>query len=397
MGILITNGSVLNGDDLVEGNILTGDDGKIHSISAAVPALTAPVAPSVRSARPADTVIDALGCFVLPGLVEMHTHGLRDVMVDKDDIVRFARLQLENGVTACLPTLAGSPRANIRRMEEILRQTRDFSLTPNLVGFRPEIMYVADASGGPAASLAKPEPSLTEAVWEASGGRIRIWDISPELDGALPFIAWCAGHGIVPSMAHSSAGIERVREAVQAGLTLVTHFYDLFPQPRETDEGVYPAGVTDYINVEDRLRVEIIPDGVHVHPLLAEVTLRCKGLDRVAFITDSLLGSGNPPGRYEGLIPGEPVEVTSDRGIRRSSDDILSGSALTAEGAFRNAVRVFGRTIAEASRLCSRTPARILGLEGKGMLAPGMDADIVIMNADLRVRTVILGGRVVKS
>jgi N-acetylglucosamine-6-phosphate deacetylase len=385
MRLVIINGTILQNDAMVPGKSLVIESDRILDIL--------PLVPAARG----DSIIDAAGGYVLPGLVDIHTHGLRDVMVDKDDIHRFASLQLDSGVTCCLPTLAGSPDANMARMRQVLRETRDFSQTPNLAGFRPEIMYLADASGGPAASLARPEPALTEAIWDASGGRIRIWDVSPELDGALPFIAWCASHSITASMAHSSAGIPRVREAVAAGLRLVTHLYDLFPQPREEDEGVYPAGVTDYINVEDRLCAELIPDGVHAHPLLVETTLRCKGLDRVAFVTDSLKGSGNPPGRYEGLIPGEPVEVTSDRGIRRISDGILSGSALTQIDSFRNAVRRFGRTIPEASRLCSRTPARLLGLERKGTLGPGMDADVMILDADLRIRTVILAGRVVKG
>ncbi len=381
MRTIITNGIILNDETLQSGRSLVIQDGTVTGIT---PGLEQPAG---------DSVIDADGGYVLPGLVDIHTHGTRDVMVDKDDIFRFSEFQLAVGVTACLPTLAGSPDANARRMREVLRQTNDFSLTPNLVGFRPEIMYVADASGGPAASLARPEPARTRAVWDASGGRIRIWDISPEIEGALPFISWCASKGIVASMAHSAAGIECVREAVSAGLSLVTHFYDLFSLPKEVDEGVYPAGVTDYINVEDRLRVELIPDGVHAHPLLVETTLRCKGLERVAFITDSLKGSGNPPGRYEGLIPGEPVEVTPERGIRRISDGILSGSALTHLDSFRNAVRKFGRTVAEASRLCSRTPAGIIGLEKKGFLAPGMDADIIVLDAAMQVRTVIVGGR----
>ena len=381
--VQIRNGKVLWDDALVEGT-LEMEGGRITGIA-------------VASQGPgAERVIDAKGGYVLPGLIDIHTHGLRDVIVDRDDIFRFSALQLEYGVTACLPTLAGSPAANMARMKTILGQTRDFSLTPNLVGFRPEIMYLADASAGPAASLARPTPELNAAVWDASGGRIRIWDISPEIDGAIPFISWCASQGIVASMAHSSASLAQVRDAVEAGMRLVTHLYDLYPMPKEQDEGVYPGGVTDYINVEDRLSAEIIPDGVHVHPLLVETTLRCKGLDRVAFITDSLRGAGNVPGTYEGLIPGEPVEVTADRGIRRISDGILSGSALTQLGGLRNAVRKFGRNIAEASRLCSRTPARIIGLESKGYLAPGMDADVLILDASLELEAVILRGEVVK-
>jgi N-acetylglucosamine-6-phosphate deacetylase len=383
--LLVTNGLILLDGALVPGKALMIEDGAIRSIvDAAAPPRT-------------EAVLDAGGGYVLPGLVDQHTHGMRDVMVDKDDIHRYAGHQLDCGVTACLPTLAGDPPSNMARMRAILAETRDFSLTPNLAGFRPEIMYVADASAGPGSSLARPEPRLTEAVWEASGGRIRIWDISPELDGALPFIEWCAAHGVVSSLAHSAAGIPLVRDAVAAGLGLVTHLYDLFPDPVEDDEGVTPARVTDYVNVEDRLCAEIIPDGVHAPPILVEATLRCKGLDRVAFITDGLKGSGLPPGRYEGLIPGEPVEVTAARGIRRVSDGMLSGSALTQLDALRCAVRRLGRSVPEASRLCSATPARILGLARKGRLAAGMDADLLVLDRDLGLKAVALAGRVVRA
>jgi N-acetylglucosamine-6-phosphate deacetylase len=339
-------------------------------------------------------VINAEGCWVLPGLVDIHTHGIGDVMIDSDSAIEFSRRHAQAGVTACLATLAGSPAANIRRMGEILKESEDFRRTPNIVGFRPEIMYLLDASAGPSSSLALPDPDTTRSVWQASRGLIKVWDISPELEGALPFIAWCRENGIVASMAHSAAGIEVVRAAVEAGLRMVTHFYDLFAMPVERDEGVYPAGVTDYINVEDRLTAEIIPDGVHVDPLLVEKTLRCKGLDRVVFITDSLKGSGMPPGTYQGIIPGEPVEVTADRGIRRKSDDILSGSAITQITGFRRAVMVFGRSIAEACRLCSATPARLLGLHGKGSIAAAMDADIIIVDRDLQLKKTIVGGAV---
>jgi N-acetylglucosamine-6-phosphate deacetylase len=382
MPLKIVNGTILHVDRLEQGSSLSMDNGRITSIS-----------PVGQPGGSGGDVLDAGGGYVLPGLIDIHTHGIRDIAVDTDSLVSYSLLQVQNGVTACLPTLAGSPSANIRRMKEMLAETRGLELTPNVVGFRPEIMYLIDASAGPSASLAKPDPAVSEALWDASGGRIPVWDVSPEIEGALPFIDWCAGKGIVTSMAHSSATIEQVRAAVDHGMSLVTHFFDLFPMPRETDEGVYPAGVTDWILLEDRLDVEIIPDGVHVHPLLVEKTIRCKGLGRIAFITDSLKGSGNPPGVYEGIIPGEPVEVTADRGIRRMSDGILSGSALTALDAFRGAVKRFGLSIPQASAVCSRTPARILGLRQKGRLAAGMDADAIIVDGDLNLQAVVVGGK----
>jgi N-acetylglucosamine-6-phosphate deacetylase len=380
--ILVRGGDVLAAGRVEQGCDLLAEEGRVRRIG---PNLSEP-----RGAR----VVDARGCWVLPGLVDIHTHGIGDVAIDTGSAREYSRLHAENGVTSCLATLALDAEADARRMREIFRETDDLRLTPNIAGFRPEILYLVDASAGPSSSLARPDQRTTEMLWEASRGLIRVWDVSPEIEGALAFIAWCAEHGVVASMAHSSAGIDTVRPAVDAGMRLVTHFYDLFAMPVEKDEGVYPAGVTDYINVEDRLTVEIIPDGVHVDPLLVEKTLRCKGVDRVVFITDSLRGSGKPPGTYDGIIPGEPVEVTAGRGIRRKSDDILSGSAITTITAFRNAVRMFGRSIPDACRLCALTPARLVGLHRKGLLAVGMDADVVVLDSNLALRATIATGQV---
>jgi N-acetylglucosamine-6-phosphate deacetylase len=180
-------------------------------------------------------------------------------------------------------------------------------------------------------------------------------------------------------------------------MSLVTHFYDTFDVAVQTDAGVYPAGLTDYIQIDDRLTVEIVPDGVHVHPYLVEKTFRCKGLDRIALVTDGARGAGSPPGIYDGLYEGVQVEVTADRGVRRTSDDALSGSTLTHLQGFRNAVQRFGRSIVEASILCSRTPARVLGLKSKGYLAAGMDADIIILDSDLALKATLAGGEVLHT
>jgi N-acetylglucosamine-6-phosphate deacetylase len=182
--------------------------------------------------------------------------------------------------------------------------------------------------------------------------------------------------------------------AVDAGVTLVTHLFDTFDVPVMTDPGVFPAGLTDYILVEDRLTAEIIPDGVHVHPLLMEKTLRCKGAGRVAFVTDSVLGAGSPAGVYDGLYAGVQVEVTLDNGVRRIPDGGLSGSAMTQLRSFQNAVFRWGQSIPDASMLCSATPARVLGLRHKGHLAVGMDADVVVLDRALNLKMTIIQGKI---
>jgi N-acetylglucosamine-6-phosphate deacetylase len=380
--MLIVNGRVLHYDRLETGSVVRIAAGKILDIA---PGLTP---------APGEHVIDAIGGYVLPGLIDLHTHGLRRALVQDDDWMSFAALQLEQGVTGCLPTLFAGPARSIESMKTGLTVTDHFKRTPNLLGFRLEFPYLAKTGAGQASALAPIQPQTTQTLYEAGEGFIKVWDVSPELDGAIPFVRWATGRGIVTSLAHSSATIEQTRRAVDNGLRLVTHFYDTFDLAVQTDPGVYPAGLTDYIQVEDRLTVEIIPDGVHVHPLLVEKTLRCKGIERVAFVTDSVRGAGSRPGIYSGLYEGTQIELTADRGARRLPDGGLSGSALTHLKSFQNCIDRFGKSMVQASILCSRTPARLLGLAGKGYLAGGMDADIVLLDNTLALQMTIVGGEV---
>jgi len=380
--MLIRNGLVLHYDRLKPGGDVRIDGGRIAAIG--------------QRFEPYDgeEVLDAEGGYVLPGFIDLHTHGLREVHLQEGGWLDYAHYQLEYGVIACLPTLFGPPDTIAHAMETALHETDGFQNTPNLLGFRLEMPYLARPGAGQASALVGIDDETTRSLWETSREQIRVWDVSPELDGAIPFIRWAREHGVVTSLAHSRANVEEARRAVEAGLSLVTHFYDTFDLAVQTDPGVYPAGLTDYIQIEDRLTVEIIPDGVHVHPFLVEKTFRCKGVDRIAFVTDSVRGAGSPPGIYSGLYPGVQVEVTADRGVRRLPDNALSGSALTQLRSFQNAMRLFGRSVPEASALCSRSPARVLGLPGKGYLVAGMDADLILLDPSLNLKATVLGGRV---
>ncbi len=326
--MIICNSTVLHVDTLEPGSDIRIDHGRVVEIG-----------PGLKRAREEET-IDASGFFALPGLIDIHTHGLKSVSVQDGSLLEYSQIQLEQGVTACVPTLFGSPEANLNRIKDVMEETGDLQDTPNILGFRPEIMYVAKTGAGSSASLSRIDHNTSVCLYEAAKGQIKIWDVSPELEGAIPFIRWAANLGVIVSLAHSGASVTQARGAIDAGLSLITHFYDTFDMAVETDAGVYPAGLTDYIQVEDRVTVEIIPDGVHVHPYLVDKTIRCKGFERVVFVTDSLKGSGNPPGIYDGLASGEKIAVTKDRGMRRVSDNALSGSCLTHSLSFKKAVRL---------------------------------------------------------
>ena len=346
----------------------------------------------------ADRTIDAAGLTVLPGLIDIHTHGIGRVSTDEGSLEEYARIEASRGTTTFYPTLFGSPEASIGNLTRFMNETDNLKTVPQIAGFRLESPYLAQTGAGISKDLAPISTELSHKLLEAGCGLIKIWDISPELDGAPECIHELSEHGIVCSIAHTRASIEQAREVVDAGARLVTHLFDTFVLPGEAnaDPGVYPAGLVDYLLVEDRVTCEIIGDGTHVHPLLVEKAFRCKQPDKLVFVTDSNYGAGLPSGTY--FLPGSWGNVKIDgcnNGVRLIDRGfVLAGSALTPIDGFRNAIMKFNKDIATASRICSETPAKLLGLN-KGEISVGKDADIILIDSEFIVQYTIAGGSTV--
>jgi N-acetylglucosamine-6-phosphate deacetylase len=343
--------------------------------------------------------LEAGGAFVLPGLIELHTHGIRTLSTESSSLAEYARVMAERGVTTFYPTLFCSPQRSAEHLRRHRAETDELRLTPQVGGFRLEAPYLAIASGGSAGALAEVRPETTELLLEAGGGLVKIWDFSPELPGAVEAIRRLSRLGVVCSLAHTKASRAQGRAVVEAGARLVTHLFDVFyhlPESSDPDPDMYAPGLVDYLLIEDRLTCELIADGTHVDPVLVEEAFRCKPPSGLVFVTDSNYGAGLPPGRY--TLPGDWGDVQvgePNQGVRLPDRGmILAGSALTPIDSFRNVLRLFGKDLATASRVWSANQARLLGLN-KGEIAAGRDADLIVVDAQLELLCTIAAGKIV--
>ena len=196
----------------------------------------------------ADQQIDATGKYVLPGLIDLHTHGIRTVNLQTGTLHEYAQIEAAFGTTTFYPTLFDTPAAIALQMRRHRAETDELRLTPQVGGFRLELPYLSRTGAGLAKDLGHVTPEFTSLLLDAGGGHIKIWDVSPELDGAPEVIELLSQRGIVCSIAHTRGDYRsKARAAVDAGARLVTHLFDVFDLPEDPGTGVYPPGLVDYL------------------------------------------------------------------------------------------------------------------------------------------------------
>ena len=317
--------------------------------------------------------VDLAGDYLLPGFVDVHIHAFRghDAMQGEAAVRQMARDLYREGVAAFLPTTMSASVDDTRQAIEGIRAVmrRPDAHAARVIGAHMEAPYLNPAKRGAQRGEFLHAPDLAEFMAMA-GGRpevVRMITVAPELPGAEPFIRDISGRGVVVSIGHTAATAEQTHLAADWGATHVTHTFNAQPPLHHREPGVPGAALTD-----DRLYVECIADGVHLHPDILRLMLRAKGAERVVAVTDAMEAAGMPDGTY--ALGGQEVIVRG--GEARLRDGTLAGSVLTMPQALRNLIHRFGVPPEQAVTVTTQTPAESVGEHQLGRLTVGLPAPL---------------------
>jgi len=315
--------------------------------------------------------IDARTNYVAPGFIDLHIHG---------DVERVSRQQVKGGTTGFLATLhPARPRALLEAISQVLaKKTRGWGA--KVLGIRLEGPFLNRAFCGalPPEALRRPDINEARKIIRQAGGALKMVVLAPELKEALKLIRLLRKHKIIASLGHTGATYEQAIKGVDAGIRHATHTFNRMRQFHHCRPGALGAALTD-----NRVVCEVIPEENHVHPAALKLLLACKGLEKVALVTDSTAAQEYPPKKRRG-------------DVFRLKDGTLYGTALTLNRALKNAIKFLELALPEAVRLVTLNPARVLQIERrKGSLAVGKDADIVIFDRNFNIKLAMVEGKVV--
>ena len=395
--LVLAGGDLVLPDRVLTRASLVIDNGRIAAVET-----------TSRAAPSAATIIDVRECYIVPGFIDVHVHGVQghDTLDEGEPVAEIASRLPQYGVTAfCPTTVACGPRelqvvltqvakARAARPQQSARvlpaHLESNFINPAFAGAQPsECLRVPPVSGDASTTSTAARDGEFSArdildVVAAARPDVGIVTLAPELPGAVELVSRLASAGHRVSVGHSGASLDEAMAAIDAGARHATHLFNRMAPITHRAPGVAGA-----VLAREEVTAELICDGYHVHPAISRVAIAAKRSDRIVAITDGTAGAGLSPGSTARLGR-RRIRVTDVAAVL--DDGTLAGSTLTMDRAFKTIVTGFGLSLVDAATLCSTTPARALGLSGFGVLARDCVADIAVLDRGLRVLQTFIAG-----
>src|SRR5438552_5720168 len=386
--MILTNARLIFPDGIRDGLEVIVEGRKIAQVRPPAPRLRRTDEQTRTSSK---DVVDLDGNYLAPGFIDLHVHGAlgRDTMDSSAEAFRtICDFHASGGTTSLLLTTATAPLQNI---VDVLKAVRDYrSPISAVAGVHVEGPFISKAKCGAqrAEFIQEPSPTGVRQLLEHADVIKRV-TIAPELPGALEAIESFRTHGVSVSGGHSDAWDEDARAAFDRGMRSATHTFNCMSNARR--RGVYRVGgLLELALSEPQISCELIADGHHVSPTLMKMLYRAKGRDGICLVTDATAGAGLPDGSRFSLFGNDCVV---EGGVCLLADrSALAGSAARMIDLVRTMVQKIDVPLYEAVAMATQNPAQAIGLEPKGRLRVGADADLVVLSPELEILRVFTGG-----
>ncbi|MGF6906475.1 N-acetylglucosamine-6-phosphate deacetylase [Fusobacterium sp. PH5-44] len=387
---IFTNAKIIFGTQLIENGFLSVENGKVIDIGKNF----------IFSKEKSSEIIDCQNNFLSPGFIDLHCHGGggHDFMDgDVKAIVGGARMHLSHGTTSIYPTTLTSTDDELYTFFDNYENACQIKENmPNLMGIHLEGPYFSPKQCGAQSQTLMQIPSKKNymKLIDKAHGNIARWSSAPEIDGALELGKDLSRLGIMASIAHSNATYKEVLLALESGYSHITHLYSAMSTITKKD-GYRILGVLESAFLIDELSVEIIADGHHLPSELLKLIIKTKSNDSICLVTDSMRGAGMPegPSILGSLSDGQNVII--ENGVAKMPDrTAFAGSVATADRLVKVMVKDVGMSIVDAVKLMTINPAKFMNIHNKkGSIGIGKDADLLIFDNDINIKSIYIGGK----
>jgi N-acetylglucosamine-6-phosphate deacetylase len=378
MKTFIVQGQVYTPGEVIADGVVVVEDGRIAAVG---PRAAVDIPPDSR-------LIEATGCRVIPGLIDLHIHGLLEASAKSGGVAHMIAELPRFAVTGFLPTVgSSSPQDTLQAVRDLAATIQVHAQGARPLGIHLEGPYVSPRRPGAMEPFFVRPFSWEEfqALQEAAQGHIRLLTLAPEVPPALQYIPQLVAQGVIVAIGHSDATYAEAMEAIRLGVSHATHIFNATRPFHHREPGTVGA-----ILLHPGVTAQVIGDGEHVHPAAIALLVRAKGAQGVALVSDAMPLAGLPPGEY--VSRGKRV-LNNGRAIRLPEGQLV-GSATLLNGGLRTLVEQVGLSWTEALTIAAAVPARVLGLP-TGRLEPGLDADLVLLGDDYQPRLTMVQGEVV--